>query len=642
MTNENALVKFDEDQVELLKSQICKPKRGHATNLELGLFVQTCTRMGLDPFARQIFAVFRWDKIANREVMTIQTSIDGYRLIADRTNKYQGQVGPLWCDELGEWKDVWVDKEPPTAAKVGVYKEGFKEPCWGIAVWSEYAPVGKYGLSPMWKRMPSLMLAKCAESLALRKAFPQELSGVYTRDEMSEANMIEVESAPHSMVDGNNKRAKESLEKSIKETAERVAKEKAAKRSPKSPKLKAPDDNELFQQGKLPLDPEEDAKPMLPPGKIKMPKGNIADCARCGVRVIHSRIEGVYKQLEFDKQAALAWVHDCKGPEPKAFNPLSNMSRGSDTLHKAARRERDNPQNYERPDNKRPKPPANDVENNPLGDGYVLMSDDLAIRGDDIGKLARDSHQWQRRCVAIAKREHENGHPVTGFKRKLARWAYEKTRERLRKRLDDLQATNEERVEFRFPHPRDCDNKTVEDFDDYLERLEEGRRLQKSNISKSKKNMVCEGCGMYPIHTTGRNCDVCQTHFVGNIEHNHRHKINKDFLGEIPPDEVSSKSKPSPSAGPDEKENSSSSSSGSSASLINPENVIRLALDGLDDKEGLSILKGWIKEATIDFKMGRIKKLDTALKRIPTSQLELVATIAASHEDIEKYHETYG
>lgn len=166
-------VAWDEQQLEIIRQQIAP----NCTASELALFAQVCARTGLDPFARQVYAIKRGNK------MSIQTSIDGFRLIAERTGVYAGQLGPYWCGDDGQWVEVWLKDQPPSASKVAVLRKDWQEPLWAVARFNSY----NQGQG-LWQRMPDLMIAKVAESLALRRAFPAEMSGLYTAEEMNQSD----------------------------------------------------------------------------------------------------------------------------------------------------------------------------------------------------------------------------------------------------------------------------------------------------------------------------------------------------------------------------------------------------------------------------------------------------------------------
>lgn len=187
---------FLPDEVRILKETIMPG----ATDSELSLFGKVCAQTGLSPFARQIFPVSRevWNKEKKcvEKKWSFQTSVDGFRLVAQRSGEYEGQTAAQWCGEDGVWKDVWFSDKFPKAARVGVYRKNFREPLYAIAVWDSYVQTyeknGKIEVGNMWRKMPELMIAKCAECLALRKAFPQELSGLYSQEEMAQSEEVSV------------------------------------------------------------------------------------------------------------------------------------------------------------------------------------------------------------------------------------------------------------------------------------------------------------------------------------------------------------------------------------------------------------------------------------------------------------------
>lgn len=177
--NNNAVDIFDDKKLQLLKDTVCKG----STDDEFQLFVHACKRTGLDPFMKQVHAVKRWDSTLKRESMTIQTGIDGYRLIADRTGNYAP----------GRETTFVYDKEGRIFSATAYVKKRTPDGTWheisSTAHFCEYVGKTKDGNpNMMWATKGHIMLGKCAEALALRKAFPAELSGVYTKEEMEQAD----------------------------------------------------------------------------------------------------------------------------------------------------------------------------------------------------------------------------------------------------------------------------------------------------------------------------------------------------------------------------------------------------------------------------------------------------------------------
>lgn len=166
---------------------------------ELDAFLHECQRTKLDPFSKQIYLIGRYDGQAGRKVFRSQTGIDGYRVVAHRVAREDRSEleyeDTLWCGPDGNWRDVWLSATPPAAAKVTVLKGGKRYSA--VATLEEYAARYPDGNPyPMWRRMPANQLEKCAEAKALRRAFPNDLAGIYTAEEMEHADAEAYQPAP--------------------------------------------------------------------------------------------------------------------------------------------------------------------------------------------------------------------------------------------------------------------------------------------------------------------------------------------------------------------------------------------------------------------------------------------------------------
>jgi phage recombination protein Bet len=176
---------------------------------EFELFIHTARHLRLDPLRKQVYAfVFSKDKPDKRR-MSIITAIDGFRAIADRTGCYRPdddepvyEIDPMMKSEVNP---IGLVK---AVVRVFKFSHGEWHKVTASAYWDEYAPIkeewasgedgrrrptGKSTLdtSGNWGKMPRLMLAKVAEALALRKAWPDDFAGVYAAEEMDRAKAVD-------------------------------------------------------------------------------------------------------------------------------------------------------------------------------------------------------------------------------------------------------------------------------------------------------------------------------------------------------------------------------------------------------------------------------------------------------------------
>lgn len=172
LSTTTAPLEFSAEQRQMIRNTFASG----ATDSEFAVLFEIAKARRLNPLLRQIHFVKRYDSMKKCEVWSTQVSIDGLRAIAERTGKYDGQDEPEYA---------YDDKGQIMSAKVRVYRKDWSRPVTGVAFFGEYAQTTRDGgLTKFWRSMPHVMIAKCAEALAMRKAFPEDTSGLYVPEEL--------------------------------------------------------------------------------------------------------------------------------------------------------------------------------------------------------------------------------------------------------------------------------------------------------------------------------------------------------------------------------------------------------------------------------------------------------------------------
>lgn len=156
-------------------------------------FIAACNRTGLDPTTKQIYAAQMSGK------WTVLVGVDGMRVVAQRSREYAGQTPIQWTADGITWVDAWLPEaqggtkgDKPVAARVGVYRKGFTEPLMQVVTWSEFGMEPRFR-GDNWGTRPAHMLGIRAETHALRRAFPNDLSGLYTAEDWDAGTVEDTE-----------------------------------------------------------------------------------------------------------------------------------------------------------------------------------------------------------------------------------------------------------------------------------------------------------------------------------------------------------------------------------------------------------------------------------------------------------------
>lgn len=265
-------LEFTEDQEQMIRRMYA----GDATAEEFGGLMEIAKVRKLNPLLRHIHFVKRSAKVGNKyeDVWSCQASIDGLRVIAERTGKYNGQGMPEFVTT------IVGDKERPVLCRVAVYRKDWDHPVIGEARYEEYVQKKSDGtVTKFWKEKPFIMLAKCAEAIALRKAFPEDAGGLYTADEMPD-DVIQItsdgeviEPKKKSRLPAKQEHAVPALPVAVKTKSEEVEDPVLAKVDSESvkPKKAAKVEASKEEEDDFEFPPKEEEAEGAPPWKVFFP-----------------------------------------------------------------------------------------------------------------------------------------------------------------------------------------------------------------------------------------------------------------------------------------------------------------------------------------------------------------------------------
>ena len=165
---------------------------GQVSDKEVAMYVQLCKSQQLNPFLKEAYLI----KYSNNTPASIVVSKDAFIKRAEAHPQYDGmKSGIIVMNKEGKVTEREGAFRLPNESVVGgwarVFRKDKKTETYDSVSYEEYAAKDSNGnINTMWRTKPATMIQKVAEVHALRKAFPERLSGMYVEEETDRAQVI--------------------------------------------------------------------------------------------------------------------------------------------------------------------------------------------------------------------------------------------------------------------------------------------------------------------------------------------------------------------------------------------------------------------------------------------------------------------